>query len=300
MKSIEKLASFFIIAAGICWGMIGYFSKHLSAGGYSSVEITFLRCIITALFLWLYMLLCKREALKIALRDIWMFVGTGILSIVFFNIMYFMSIQYSSLSMAAILLYTAPCIVMVLSVLFFHEQLTIRKVAALVVALTGCLFTSGIVSGIVSGNGLGDISLLGIGFGLASGLGYALYTIFGNAALKKYDSFTVTAYTFLIAALALAPFCIRKSLVTIAVSQQLIWDIMGIGLGSTLVPFLLYTLGLRYTEPSKASVMAFVEPMVATLVGVLVFHERMTLYSLSGVILIFISICLLNFKRKKN
>lgn len=300
MKSIEKLASFFIIAAGICWGMIGYFSKHLSAGGYSSVEITFLRCIITALFLWLYMLLCKREALKIALRDIWMFVGTGILSIVFFNIMYFMSIQYSSLSMAAILLYTAPCIVMVLSVLFFHEQLTIRKVAALVVALTGCLFTSGIVSGIVSGNGLGDISLLGIGFGLASGLGYALYTIFGNAALKKYDSFTVTAYTFLIAALALAPFCIRKLLVTIAVSQQLIWDIMGIGLGSTLVPFLLYTLGLRYTEPSKASVMAFVEPMVATLVGVLVFHERMTLYSLTGVILIFISICLLNFKRKKN
>lgn len=97
----------------------------------------------------------------------------------------------TSLSVAAVLLYTAPAFVMVLSYLLFHEKFTVRKSIALVLTFVGCVFVTGIIgsSQTLSGKGI----LIGIG----AGFGYALYSIFGRFALKKgYDSFTISFYTF--------------------------------------------------------------------------------------------------------
>ena len=73
-----------------------------------------------------------------------------------------------SLSTAAILLYTAPTIVMLLSALFFKEKITPIKLAALVMAFAGCCLVSGL------GQGENALSLGGLLFGLGSGVGYAL------------------------------------------------------------------------------------------------------------------------------
>lgn len=295
---ISRMASAFILIAGGFWGIIGLFSSALAKGGCSPIEITFIRNIVAAVGLWSYLLVCRRELIRIRLRDIWMFLGTGILSIVFFNIMYFMTIQLSTLSIAAILLYTAPCFVMVMSVIFFHEKLTRAKAAALICAFSGCIFTTGIVDAAISGEGLGTITGLGIFTGICSGIGYALYSIFGNIALKKYHSETVTAYTFLIAAVTLLPFCLNRELLGRLQDMSVVGNALGIGLVSTLTPFCFYTIGLKYTEPGKASVMAFVEPMVATLVSIFVLKQGFTLTGAAGILLIFISIVILNVKRE--
>lgn len=125
----------------------------------------------------------------------------GTFSVVFFNIAYFMTIEQTTLSVAAILLYTAPCFVMVMSALLFHEKVTRTKGAALVLALFGCACTTGIFHGVG-----GSVPAFGIFTGIASGFCYALYSIFGHIALKKYGTVTVTAYTFLVAAVSLLPF----------------------------------------------------------------------------------------------
>ena len=298
------MASLFIIIGGFFWGIIGLFSSNLTAAGCSPVEITFLRNLVGALGMLAYLGIFRREALKIDLEDIWMFLGTGILSIVFFNIMYFQTINLTTLSVAAILLYTAPCFVMLMSVAFFHEKLTGRKVAALFLAFCGCACTTGILDGFFlhgfagPGNmvGAGSFQALGILTGIASGFGYALYSIFGNLALRKYRSETVTAYTFLIAALFLAPFCIRPGLVIKMQNGSALANSLAIGLISTMLPFLFYTAGLKRTEPGKASVMAFVEPMVATLVSVFVLNQPLSPVGGVGIGLIFFSIVILNGK----
>lgn len=79
-----------------------------------------------------------------------MFLGTGLCSIVFFNICYFTAIQLTTLSMAAILLYTAPSIVMVLSILLFKEAFTPVKALCLVLAFAGCVLVSGLGVGKVN------------------------------------------------------------------------------------------------------------------------------------------------------
>ena len=137
MAQKDRTASLLVIAAGICWGIIGVFSKRLSAAGFSPVQITFGRSLVTAVVLTVMLAVKHPEKLRISWRDGWMFLGTGLCSIVFFNICYFIAIELTSLSVAAILLYTAPSIVMVLSVLLFKERFTVRKALALALAFGG-------------------------------------------------------------------------------------------------------------------------------------------------------------------
>ena len=85
-------AAFSIITAGILWGIIGIFTRQMSAYNMTSAQITFLRCLITFVCVFAFVVIFDRKALKIKIKDIWMFLGTGIASIVLFNIFYFTTI----------------------------------------------------------------------------------------------------------------------------------------------------------------------------------------------------------------
>ncbi len=297
--SAERLAVILILAGGSLWGIIGLFSSGLASSGCSPVEITFIRNLVGSLGMVCFLMVRDKNKLKIAPGDLWMFLGTGILSIVFFNIMYFWTIELTTLSVAAVLLYTAPCFVMIMSVVFFHENLTRRKILALVLAFLGCAFTTGIMDLFTGAAYAAGIKGIGIVTGIASGFGYALYSIFGNVALKKYSSETVTAYTFLVAAIFLAPFCLRPAFLAHLSQPSVLGNGLAIGIFSTLAPFLLYTAGLKHVPPGKASVMAFVEPMVATLVSVFILKESMRVAGMLGIVMIFGSIVILNTGREE-
>lgn len=283
----KHLALVMVVAAGICWGVIGIFTRQLASMGLSAVQITLARCVITALALTLTMALTNPQGLKINWRDLWLFLGSGILSIAFFNICYFMCIQVSTLSVAAILLYTGPCFVTLMSALFFKEALTRAKLISLVMAFTGCALAVGIFMETP------QTTLFGALVGIGSGFGYALYSIFGKVALKKYSGMTVTTYTFIFASVALLPFGDPVNLAMTVTSETLgIASALVLGLGSTLTPFLLYTKGLEQLEPSKASLLTFVEPLVATIVGIVGFGEALNVFTIGGILMIIASLVL--------
>lgn len=284
-----KTAPFCIVSAGICWGIIGLFSRQLSAIGYSPVQITFARTVVTACIMSIGMMLFCREGLRIAVKDIWMFLGTGLCSIVFFNICYFTAIELTTLSMAAILLYTAPSIVMVFSVILFKERFTALKALCLVLAFAGCVLVSGI--------GTGTMNVPGILAGLGAGFGYALYSVFGRYALAKYSPYAVTTWTFIIAAIGLAGFADVPLMAMSIVAQPVgVWWMLLLGVLSTTVPFVLYTLGLKEMETGKASILASVEPLTSTVIGIMVFHEALTMSGGMGVCCILGAVVLLQAK----
>ena len=291
-KSLSRFTPLLIILGGSCWGIIGLFTKNLSAAGCTPIQISFIRCALSAILLWTYLLIFDRKKLVVRFRDIWMFLGSGIISLALFSILYFSTQQKTSLSVAAVLLYTAPCFVMVMSAFFFKEKITRRKIVALILAFIGCVFITGLAQSLIGG--AVTIPFTAILTGVGSGIGYALYSIFGNVALRRYSTVTLTAYTMLIAALALLPFCTNMAFLTTVTSGSTPFYAIGITLFSTILPYLLYSQGLKYTEPGRASVMAFSEPAVATLTGIIAFHEKLTVGGIVGAVLIFISIVLLN------
>lgn len=282
-------APLYVMGAGICWGMIGLFSRHLGILGFSPIQITFGRSFVTAVVMLLYMVTMRRKDLSFAVKDGWMFLGTGLCSIVFFNVCYFTAMELTTLSVAAILLYTAPSIVMVLSVLLFKERFTALKAFCLVLAFLGCVFVSGV--------GTGAVPLGGILAGLGAGLGYALYSIFGRYALAKYTPYAVTTWTFIVASLGLVALADVPHVVGIVVGEPLAlgWLLL-LGLVSTTIPFLLYTQGLQRMEAGKASILASIEPLTSTVVGVTVFHEALTPLGVLGMACILGAVVLLQRK----
>ena len=233
----------YVMIAALLWGMIGFFVKGISEFGLTPMEIVALRVFFSFFFLFLYGCISKRGEMTIALKDIYLFIGTGLLSIAFFNWAYFTSVQLLSISVAVILLYTAPAFVMIMSVLFLKEKITVMKVVLLCMTLLGCLLVTGLTN-----LSYQDGDVLGYLIGLGAGFGYALYSIFGKFALNKYSPFTVSFYTFFVASLLLVPMTGIWLKLPIIVNGKAMIYIVGLSLISTVLAFLLYTEGLRGIE----------------------------------------------------
>lgn len=292
---MQRKAYLFILLAASLWGCIGLFLKLLTTAGLTSMQCVAVRCGTAAVLYFLWLLLTDRKALRIQLRDSFYFVGTGILSVVFFNWCYFNTIQCSSLAVAAVLLYTAPVFVMLMSAVVFQETITPKKLMALALTFLGCMLVTGMLP-----LGRTSISIQTILYGLGSGFGYALYTIFGKFALAKYSSATVSFYTFLFASFGSLPLSGLLQAPQILFDWRVLAGGLGIGIFCCILPYLFYTEGLLHAEAGKAAILATAEPFVAALLGVLIFQEVLTPFKLFGMAAILGAIVLLNAKHTRH
>lgn len=289
----KKISVFYVIMAGILWGSMGLFVRGLSKDNLTSLEIVTLRSVGALLFMFFYILIKDRSQLRIRLKDIWCFVGTGIVSLTFFNYCYFTTIQKTSMAVAAILLYTSPVFVVIFSYIIFKEVITKVKICAMLLALVGCALVTGILSGET-----GNLNMSGIIIGLGAGVGYAFYSIFGRFALNKgYSSVTITFYTFLLSTLGSLFLTNPAHAVNKVCKGNTVYDlllIIGISLFVTVLPYLFYTKGLSNIENGTAGIMAAIEPVVAGVLGVVVFHESLGVTTIVGIVMVLASIVMLS------
>lgn len=290
----QALPIFLIAGSAALWGLIAIFVRRLSSIGFSSMEIVTIRVVTAALFLLLIGFWRYRPQLKIRYGDIKLFIGTGIFSIVLFNWCYFTSVNKMNLSLAVILLYTSPAFVTILSFLFLKEKMNRLKIVSVAGTLAGCILIAG-----VSRSDAASVSAWGIIIGLGAGFGYALYSIFGKFALNKYSSFTVTLYTFLVAAIALLPLTGLWNKWSDLISLDVLIYGVGLGLFPTVIAFLMYTRGLEKIESSKAAIIATLEPVVATIVSVFLYKEGFGLIQALGSIIILLSVTVINIPKKQ-
>ncbi len=283
----QKIAPLYVLAAGTLWGMMGIFVRHFQAQGLGSLEIGTLRVITGLLITGLYLFLQHRELLKIRFRDLWCFLGTGAGSLFLMNLTYFSAMQHTSLAVAGVLLYTAPIFVMLLSAALFREKITLKKLLALALAFCGCVLVSGIGTD-------ARVSTVGLLFGLGAGISYALYSIFGRYAIRRgYGSWTITFYTFLFCAVLSCLLCDWQTVLPVtAQPSELCW-IAALGLVTAFAPYILYSLGLEAMENSRASILASIEPVVAAVISVVVFHEALSLSAALGIALVLTAILIL-------
>ena len=295
MEKKSALGNILIIIAGLFWGSMGIFVRHLNDLGFSSIQVACLRLTTAGILFALILLIKDRKGFKIALRDIPLFLALGLVSILFFTCCYFTAIRLMTMSTAAILLYTSPIWVMVLAIIFLKEKFTIQKLIALILAFAGCVLVSGFS---------GKVTVVGILVGLGSGLGYGLYSIFGTFALKKYSPYTVTCYTFLIAGLGSIfvanPVDLVSKISAIENKPALFGFVLLTAVVTAVIPFLLYTLGLNMTTAGKAAVLATVEPAAATLFGFFVMKETVGPIAIAGILLVFAAIIVLSLRKKES
>lgn len=288
---LERKGAASVMLGAAMWGCISIFVRQISAVGLDMAQTGALRSLAGALMMVAFLAVKDPSLLRIRLKDAWCFVGTGLVSLAFFNWCYFTTIQSCGASVAVVLLYTSPVFVMLFSALLFRERITVGKAIALVMTFGGSVLVAGLGAG---GGGMSPWSFL---IGIGSGVGYALYSIFGRYALERYDTLTVTAYTFLFSLIGLVPISRpSETVAVVAAHPGVLWWVLGIGLFCTVLPYLLYTWGLRRLETGRAAILATVEPLVGALVGILLFREAVTAVKLLGMALIFGAVLVLNRK----
>ncbi len=295
MKKV--IAPILVLVAGVLWGFMSVFTRTLSNWGIPAMSISCIRMVLSALFLWAFLFVFKRDAVKIKLKHLPFLALIGVLTMFLMSVCYVTAIETTSASVAAILLYTSPIFIFVFSIIFFREKIRLGKVVALVVAVIGCVLVSGIVSG-------GKFTIEGLLIGLASGLLYGLYSILGTMAMRHYSSITITAYAFLFSAI-LGLIFLDYGAVGVAATVYAPSALYFVGciviyaLVTALVPFTLYTYGLSRMEPSNAGILACIEPVVATLVGIFILEQSTDVYQIIGIVLVIVAIILIEITNKK-
>ena len=284
-----------VLIAGVSWGLIGVFTKAIDALGFTEMQMLFVKGVLATAVLLVITFFKDKSQLKLKnWKDIRYFVGTGIISFTFFSWAYMKAVNLASLGVAAVLLYTAPTFVMLFSILLFGEKMTKTKGIVLLMTFVGCILVTGLLEGGAA------FTWQGIAIGLASGVGYALYSIFGTYAIRAgYGSLTISFYTFLMATITMT-FLVEPIAVVSQINEMGQWPLaVSFALLTTVVPYLSYTKGLSGLPASKASVTATIEPVVAAILGIVVFHEGVSMLKLTGIVLVLSSVVVMSRQEQK-
>ncbi len=292
---MRKLVLVLPVLAGILWGSAGVFVRELNDFGMDGYTVLSTRMIVATVFLLIIIGLYNRSLLKINLKDLWLFAGTGLLGIMGLNYFYNEAVSEITLSLAAILLSMAPVFVMILSAFIFRERITVKKINCLILAIVGCTLASGVLEA-ASGMGL-QVSVRGIVMGLLSGFFCALYGIFSKiAANRGYSTYTILFYSLLLCTVALLPVTNWGVFISFIEAAPLKNTLFAVAHSTctSILPYLFYSIALLYMENGKVSILAGGgEPIAAVVFGVLFFSEIPTILILIGLVITIIALSFL-------
>jgi DME family drug/metabolite transporter len=276
-----------ICLAAISWGTTGSVTAVLVARtGTSGLVIGAVRMVVAAVLL----LLLARASGPIRIRraEVRRYVALG-LCMAGFQASYFSAVTMTGVAIAALIaICSSPLLIVLLAAAILGERLTLPVVAAL------CLGVAGTALLIVGPRTSADVSprfMAGVLLALTAGLAYALYVVIAKAMLTHTPPLPLAGVSFTVGALVLAP-----ALAAPDVARQIAlgWPwFLYLGAVTTAGAYAIYTIGLRDVRASAAGVAALLEPLTATLLGVLLFGERLGAAGAAGAVLLFAALALL-------
>lgn len=290
---MKKMGLIYIVLASILWGTSGIFVKFLAPYGITSLQMTFIRGIVASLSMCIFILITNRNLFKTNFKEILLFIGSGA-SFFLTASCYYQSMQLTSVSTAVVLMYTAPIFVMIYSVSFLGEKLSTMKILSVAGMLVGCALTSGII---------GDLKFdaVGIAVGFLSGIAYASYNIFTKIEMKKgINPMKANLYCFLFSViLGLIVSKPAGIMDAIVITPSVVIPLcIGMGIFACILPYFLYTIALREIPAGMASSLGILEPMAATILSVVILGEKLSIYSIVGIVLILGSVFLLSREKQ--
>jgi drug/metabolite transporter, DME family len=276
------LGALAVVAAASMWGTLGIFAKILYAEDVSFEALVAFRATVGWAAVLLFVLATGgARSLRVSGRDLAFLVPLGLVGIGFFYLLYFYTVQESTVGTAAILLYSSPAFVVVLARLFLKEALNAAKVLALFLTLGGIF----LVAGAYDPANL-KVSPTVLLTGLLSGLTYGLYSIFGRPVAGRLGPSVILSYALFFGAvlLVVAALPTLDTLAGLPVGSYALLFMLAVV--HTTLAFALYTFGLGRLGAGRAAIVATVEPVVAGALGTALLGEDLTVPKVVGGILV--------------
>jgi len=277
-----------VMGAATLWATLGlFYTGFIDVYGVPPLGVAFYRAALGFAILLIVLAVGRPAWLQVAVRDFPLFALFGLLGVAAFFITYVYAIHLTGMAVAVVLMYTAPAWVSLIAWRLFGEEMGRVKVIALGLAFVGCALVARACDPAQV-----QLNLVGVLCGLGAGLTYGLYTIFNKVAVRRYSPWTVMLYALGFGALFLLP--LQSAAVFRPLRQPaLIFWLLLLAIGPTLGAALLHTMSLQRLPASVVSIVATLEPAVATVLAWLFLGERLSVDQILGGVLILAGVLLL-------
>jgi len=266
MDEVTRGVSLLFVAA-VCFGTLGVFGDFALSIGLPLGTLLSFRFGIAAVFVWLALaargrtVVLRRKRALAAFCLGWLYASMTVL--------YFVSLEWLTVGVASLVLYTYPVPVFLISSVALDEPITRRKLLALVVVLLG-------VSLIVGADTAGATPV-GVALAAAGAVAFAVYTTGSRALSGTVGSATQAAYNFVGATVCLLVYGTTIGRLSLP-ANPLEWSVvLGISTLGTVLPIGLLVMGLNRVTASRASIVGTVEPLTAVVLGIVLLDEHLTI-----------------------
>lgn len=283
------------------------FIRHLTqAYELPALVLAFWREVMVALGLAIILAVTKPALLRGVRKHMGFLVAYGLV-LALFNALWTLSVSLNGAAVATVLAYSSAGFTVFLGWLILKEELTITKMAAVVLTLAGCALIVNAFD--VSIWKLNPVSMVS---GIVSGLFYAIYSIMGRTSAKRgINTWTTLLYIFAFASMFMLAFNLFSGGVIPGAAEKagdLLWlgrewkgwlILIVLAIGPTLMGYGLYNVSLQYLPSSVINLVVTVEPVFTALVAYIAFGEMLTISQMLGAGLIMFAVLALRLGKEK-
>jgi len=289
--------SILIIIPIIFWACAFPFIKFLlTESGLSFINLTIMRFLVVCTALFLIYIIFNKKFDRLRKKDTIPIFIIGFFGIIVYHLSLNYGEQYVSAGVASLIIATIPIFVLILSVVYLKEKLTIKKILGILISLFGVI----IISLYGTANSKIEITYItgAIGVIIAALMG-AFYTIVGKKMLERYSGFSLTMYAMLFGSVGLIPFYNNQLIPQIRSLSIYAWGaIIFLGLFSTITAYTFWYIALKEKDASVISTYLYATPILSTIISMIIINEQITYYFVLGGFLVIFGLILVNLKKK--
>lgn len=297
MSDFKPKGHLAMIAANAMWGLMSPAAKVvLTAGTVTPLLLTDMRIAGAAILFWFTSLFTPYE--KVPPGDLLRLAGAACLGILFNQGCFIFGVGLSSPGEASIITTTMPMWVMVLAALILEEPITWKKAGGILLGASGAIM---LVSGNLGTQATGNNPLLGDILVLTAQLSYALYLTLYRNFIRRYSLITLMKWMFLFATLISSIPSIPTVLAAPWASiDTATWaGISFIVVGGTFVAYICVMIGQKNLRPTIVGMYNYLQPIVATAIGLYMGFDHFTVLKTIAVLLIFTGVYLVTISKAR-
>ncbi len=280
-----------LIVSGLLFGANYWIAKGLMPIYMQPMQIIFVRGTLALLLFWLAALIYKPQAIT-SRKDHLILALCGLTGISLNQAFFFTGLSLTSPVDTALIHSGSPIMVMLFSVWLASEKTGRSKIAGMILGAAGAFLL--VLQGKFSSGG--ENHLLGNTLIFMNIVSYSLYLVMIRPLMQKYSAITIMKWVFLYGFLFVLPFCIPSALmIQLSTFTPLAWfSILYIVIGTTFITYLLTSYSLRTVSAGVAGYYIYMQPVIAALIGIVLFNEILTTAKILAAAMVFAGVFLVN------
>jgi drug/metabolite transporter (DMT)-like permease len=281
----ERQGVLLCLLSAVGFGAMAIFAKLAYEAGFDVWTLLTLRFGLAAVVLWA--IVGVRRPARPSVRTVLLAAGLGAFGYAVQATTFFASLERIDASLASLLLYTYPALVLLGGIALGRERASRRRVGALVLASGGAVL-------VLAGGGAGALDPAGVALALGAAVAYTAYILAADRTVAGADPVLLCTLIVTSAAVAIGALTVARGGPSLDVEPTGWIVIAAVALLSTVVPVLAFLLGLERVGPATASIVSTIEPVVTVAFAMAVFGERLGAIQALGGVLVIAAVVLIN------